>query len=80
MVSNFISYVVIAARPAANSSVSININNSHLDGHAVEINNTPDRLWCSRRCYALINAVYEVVKSSGGLANQPNPVTYLHTQ
>jgi len=80
MPSHFVSYVVIAARPTSYGSISIDINNRHLDGHAIEINNTPHRLRRSSRCYTLINAVYKIVKSSGGFANQPNPVPHLNIQ
>ena len=78
--SHFIGYVVIKARPAANGNIGIDVNNSDLDGHAIQINHTPDGLWRPICCYTLVNTVYEIVKSSGRFANQPNPVPDLRMQ
>ena len=60
---HIIGHIAIMVRLAA-SDIAINVNNCHLDCHSIQIDHTPDRLWCSSCCYTLINVIYEVVKSS----------------
>ena len=76
MLTDMTGCVVIRA-PACDVT-TISVNHRHLHSHSIEINHAPDRLRRSSRCYALISAIYKVVKSARRFANQSDPVTFLH--
>ena len=59
-----VSCVIIRARPTTNNIITVNINDSHLDCHSIQVNHTPDQLRRLTCRDTLINAVDEVVKSS----------------